>query len=170
MLLTIKQKKNTALTVMFPLTDADGQPITGCAALDSERSQDGGAFVDCTNEAAEQGVTGWYALTITAAELNFGVISVRVQTSTAGIMPTAFMITTYTATEDVTLAELAQAQPSATPTLRDALMLLYMALRNETETDATLLEIKNDAGTVICKATLSDDAVDFVRAKLVSGA
>ena len=68
-----------------------------------------------------------------------------------------------------TLSELAQAQPSATPSLSAAMMLLYMALRNESVTDAALLELKNDADIVICKSSLSDDGTDFTRAKLVTG-
>jgi hypothetical protein len=68
-----------------------------------------------------------------------------------------------------TLIELSQAAPPATPTIKQALMLLYMALRNETNTTSALLSIKNDAGTVICKATLSDDATTFTKAELVSG-
>jgi hypothetical protein len=68
-----------------------------------------------------------------------------------------------------TIAEMAQGIPPATPTLKQALMYLYMALRDETNTTATLITIKNDAGTVICKATLSDDATTFVKGELVSG-
>ena len=68
-----------------------------------------------------------------------------------------------------TLTELSQAAPSATPTIKAALMLLYMALRNDLKSTATSLTISNDAGTVICKATLSDDGTTFERAELVSG-
>lgn len=68
-----------------------------------------------------------------------------------------------------TLAELGVAAPSATPTIKQALMLLYMALRNETNTTASLLSVKNDAGTVVCRATLSDDGTTFVKAEFISG-
>ena len=57
-----------------------------------------------------------------------------------------------------------------TPSLADAVMLLYMVLRNGHDVTATLMSIKNDAGTVIAKGTLSDDGTTFVKAKLVSGA
>lgn len=68
-----------------------------------------------------------------------------------------------------TIAQLAQGQPSATPTVANALMLLYMALRNAGTTTATTLTIANSAGTVICKATLSDDTTTFTKAILVTG-
>jgi hypothetical protein len=67
------------------------------------------------------------------------------------------------------IGELAQAAPTATPTLKEALMLLYMALRNEGTTTATNLTISNDAGTVIAKATLSDDTTTFTKTELVAG-
>ena len=68
-----------------------------------------------------------------------------------------------------TISELAQAVPSATPTHREALMLLYMALRNKLDTTNSTMEIHNDAGTVITKSALSDDGSTFTRAELVSG-
>lgn len=68
-----------------------------------------------------------------------------------------------------TLSELAQGVPAATPTVAQALMLLYMSLRNAGTTTATSLTVSNDAGTVICKATLSDDGTTFTKAEFVSG-
>lgn len=67
------------------------------------------------------------------------------------------------------LVELAQAQPSATPVINDALMFLYMYLRNGRTTTASLDTLQNNAGTVIAKSTLSDDGTTFTRAKMVSG-
>lgn len=68
-----------------------------------------------------------------------------------------------------TIAELAQATPSATPTFENALMLIYMVLRNKLNTTSTLLEVHNDVGTVIAKATLSDDGTTFTRDEMVAG-
>lgn len=68
-----------------------------------------------------------------------------------------------------TIAELTAAIPSATPTFENALMLLYMALRNKLDTTSTQLSINNDAGSVIIKATLSDDGTTFSRAELEAG-
>ena len=59
--------------------------------------------------------------------------------------------------------------PTATPTMKEALALLYMSLRNQGTTTATNLTISNDAGTVIAKATLSDDGVTFTKTELVAG-
>ncbi len=74
---------------------------------------------------------------------------------------------------DTSIAELSQGAPTATPTVRTALMLLYMALRNKTSvqtsgTDA--LEINNDAGTIIAKKLITDDGSDYVEAEMTSGA
>lgn len=68
-----------------------------------------------------------------------------------------------------TLAELAQAIPPATPRPDQALMLLYMALRNRVETTSTVQKLHNDGLTVIAKATLSDDGTTFRREELVAG-
>jgi hypothetical protein len=59
-------------------------PRTGVAGLDSEVSKDGGAFVDCTNEATEIGATGIYTLTLTQAEMTADRVVVRVQTTSYG--------------------------------------------------------------------------------------
>jgi len=74
---------------------------------------------------------------------------------------------------DTAIAELSQAQPTATPTVRTALMLIYMALRNrlDTQTSGTdALEIYNDAGTKIAQKLLTDDGSDYSEAKMISGA
>jgi uncharacterized protein YjbJ (UPF0337 family) len=68
------------------------------------------------------------------------------------------------------LAEMAQGIPPATPTIQEAIMYLYMAWRNKTETTASLLKVTNDAGTAITKATLSDNTTIFTKDKFISGA
>lgn len=68
-----------------------------------------------------------------------------------------------------TLSELSQAQPPAQPTFKQAMMLLYMALRNQWTQSATEHKIRNDAGTIICKRTLSDDGTTLTGDKLASG-
>lgn len=64
---------------------------------------------------------------------------------------------------DTAISELGVAAPTATPTVRTALMLLYMALRNKRTTTATTDTISNDAGTTITTSTLSDDTVTFTK-------
>ena len=55
--------------------------------------------------------------------------------------------------------------PGATPTLAQAQMLVYMAIRNARNTTSADDEICNNAGAVILTAALSDDTVTFVKGK-----
>lgn len=74
---------------------------------------------------------------------------------------------------DTGISELSQGVPAKEPTLRNAVMLLYMALRNKlvVQTSGTdALEMHNDAGTLIAKKLLSDDGADYTEAKATSGA
>lgn len=68
-----------------------------------------------------------------------------------------------------TLAELTQAAPDAVPTLAKALMLMYMALRNKLDITTSTMEIHNDAGTVITKKALTDDATTYSEAEAIAG-
>jgi len=68
-----------------------------------------------------------------------------------------------------TIAELGVGVPAATPTLENAIMLIYMALRNRMDNTANFSEVHNDANGVIAKAALSDDGTTFRRDKLVTG-
>ncbi len=68
-----------------------------------------------------------------------------------------------------TMAELAQGIPPATPSLEQAIMALYMALRNKLDVTATTKSVTNDAGTVIFKKALSDDGTTYSEAEAVSG-
>jgi hypothetical protein len=74
---------------------------------------------------------------------------------------------------DTAISELAQGVPTATPTVRTALMLMYMALRNKLDvaTSGTdTLEIHKDDGTRIAQKLLTDDGSDYSEAKMTSGA
>lgn len=84
--------KNQAYRVTFPIFDADGDPVSGAAALDSEVSKDAGAFADCTNEATEIGTSGVYYLDLTSTEMNADTVAVRVQTSTSGAKTTVIIL------------------------------------------------------------------------------
>lgn len=68
-----------------------------------------------------------------------------------------------------TLSELAQAKPSATPTLEQGIMLLYMAMRNAETQTASEYTVANDAGTVIAKSALSDDGTTVTKDEMASG-
>jgi hypothetical protein len=74
---------------------------------------------------------------------------------------------------DTAIAELSQGVPTATPTTRTALMLMYMALRNKLDvaTSGTdTLEVHSDDGTRIAQKLLTDDGSDYSEAKMTSGA
>ena len=78
-------------TVIFPMLDADGDPVTG-ETCDSERSLDGDTGVDCTNEGTEITFTtatnkGMYYLTLTAAELTSVVTIVTVYAANSKATP-----------------------------------------------------------------------------------
>lgn len=68
-----------------------------------------------------------------------------------------------------TLAELSQGIPAATPTLRAAMMLLYMAMRNEETQSNTTYTVANDARTVIAKSAVADVAGTITKDEMVSG-
>lgn len=73
---------------------------------------------------------------------------------------------------DTAIAELGVGAPTATPTLRTGLMLIYMKLAQKfsTQTSGTdALEIYNAAGTLIAKKLITDDGADYIEAKAVSG-
>lgn len=58
------------------------------------------------------------------------------------------------------------ADPGATPKIREALMLLYMALRNGSTTTAGARTIMDSAGSVIATSTLTDNGTTFTKSKL----
>ena len=69
-----------------------------------------------------------------------------------------------------TLAEMAQGIPPAAPTFKQAVMYLYMRLRNKLTVTSSELAIYNDAGTKIAKKTVSDDGTTYTEAEMISGA
>lgn len=71
---------------------------------------------------------------------------------------------------DTAISELGVAAPAATPTIRTALMLMYMALRNKivVQTSGTdALELHNDAGTKIAAKVLTDDGMDYTEKEMM---
>ena len=67
------------------------------------------------------------------------------------------------------IPELPQGVPSATPTLQNAAMLPYMAIRNKLDITSALKEIHDDAGIVITKKVLTDDDTTYSEAKAITG-
>lgn len=70
---------------------------------------------------------------------------------------------------DTTLPELSQATPPAVPSARNALMMLYMSLRNKYVEDAATKKFYNDAGTVIYKKDRSASGSVKTDAEAVAG-
>ena len=82
---------------------------------------------------------------------------------------TANVLTQVNTALDTAITELAVAIPSATPSLRTATMLMYMALRNKLKVQTSgvdALEVHNDAGTLITKKLITDDGTDLTEAKM----
>jgi len=101
--------------------------------------------------------------------LNTAVAGVQTAVDALNDMSVAELRTALGTNGSDVIAELAQGKPSSTPSMAAALMLLYMQLRNALTSTATSLTISNDAGAVITKATLSDDATTFTKAELATG-
>ena len=81
----------------------------------------------------------------------------------------AEMLVEVNAALDAAISELGVAVPSATPTIRTALMLQYMVLRNQlvVQTSGTdALEVYNNAGILITQKLLTDDGSDYTEAKM----
>lgn len=76
------------------------------------------------------------------------------------------VLTQVNAALDTAITELGVAVPTATPTVRTGIMLMYMALRNKLDITATTKEIHNDAGTKIAEKTLSDDTTTYSESEM----
>ena len=73
----------TAWTVVAPLLDADGDPVSP-SSPDSEVSKNGDTFADCTNEATEIATSsGVVYLTLTSTEMTADIVTVRIQSTGA---------------------------------------------------------------------------------------
>ena len=70
---------------------------------------------------------------------------------------------------DEAMVELSQAAPSAAPTMRALLALLYMTARNAITVTSSSKTFSNDAGTVVFKKALTDDGTTYTEAEAASG-
>ena len=129
-----------------------------------------GDVITAINELAN-GVDGLSALKALIDTANTGIAATPQSggTSTWNATALADIVTQVDTALDTAISELGVAAPSATPTMRTGLMLLYMALRNKTvvQTSGTdALEIHNDAGTKIAAKLLTDDGQDYTEAEM----
>lgn len=95
------RQKNVTTYIVFPITDINGDIVTGAANLDSEftfweNNSAPGAFNDLTAEAVEIGATGNYYLALSADEMNHTYIMIQVKTSTADAKTQFILIRTMT--------------------------------------------------------------------------
>src|SRR5881397_217160 len=168
----VTPKKNTQFIVYCSLvSQADTklfQSNPTLAAGDVKVSTDGGAFANLgtlptVTPASGRGVK----VTLSAGEMNGDNVLV-VFSDAAGAEWCDLSISIQTSANQIddlldnaAISELSQAAPSATPTAKQALMLMYMSLRNKLTVSATAKKIHNDAGTVIAKSTVSGDGTLF---------
>ncbi len=160
-------------------SDIDGAaPPTVGSVFHELMTKTAGSFTyDQTTDSLEalrdRGDAAWITATGFSTHSAADVWAVATRVLTAGTnlnnLSAAEVLTQVNAAIDAAIAELGVAAPTATPTLRTGLMLLYMALRNKTTTTATEQTISNNAGTTVAKAALSDDTVTFERSELASG-
>jgi len=169
MLQTIRLLKNTALKLQFPIFDAEwAEYITLATGLDSEKSQDGSSFSDCTNEATEIGSTGVYTLDMTAAEMNYDTVFVKITTTTDGAKVPCFLIKTYSDGLDTANSELA-ATPASTAGLRAMIQFIFEKMRHKStmnkDTGVETL-MKDDGSTPLGTATHTDDGTTVTKAEM----
>ena len=95
----IVRQRNQATYIVFPIIDKNGNLVSGAAGLDSEIDQwnDGTApdgYADCTNEATEIGTSGTYYLLLTAEEMNFEYVVLKITSTTANALTQIILIRT----------------------------------------------------------------------------
>jgi hypothetical protein len=152
---TIQNNLNAPVSSRAPASTAlDATQWTSAlaTALGTLASHDPGAtLASRTNITAASGValTGAYDAAKTAAQPS------DVPTDAANA----------TAVLAATVAELS-AVPGASPTVAQALALLYMALRNELTVTTAAKTVHTDAGTALGAKALTDDGTTYAEAKL----
>ncbi len=165
----------TATEIADILTDtADMQPKLGTPAADVSADiaaikAETALIVADTNELQTDDVPGLIATAQADLDTLTGTDGVTLATSQPNYAPA-------TAADAASPAEVAteiadalhtdavselSGDPGASPTIGDALMLLYMALRNKLDITATTKEIHNNAGTNILTKTVSDDGTTY---------
>lgn len=86
-------RKDTAFRVTFPIFDADGDLVTGAAALACYYSEDAAPFAACSNTAGEIATgSGMYYLDLTAGEMGGDTVAILAQTSTSGAKTTPVVL------------------------------------------------------------------------------
>lgn len=164
---TNNDKTGYSLTQAFP-TNFSSLAITGGGAVTA------GTVSDKTGYSLTQTFPANFAdlaIEVTTGRVDVGKVSGTAQTANDnGADINAILVDTNNL-NDTAISELGVGIPTATPTLQQAVMLLYMALRNKlvVNSSTNFLEIYNDAGTLIAKKSLTDVASVYTEAEMVSG-
>ncbi len=150
------------------------QIVDGVLNEDMTGHQTDGTLGGAIGDPGASGENIWDAVVSGAAGTNVAADIIAIKAVVDGLndISSANVLTQVNAALDTAISEIAQGIPSATPTLRTAAMLLYMALRNKLDVSTSgtdELQVHNDAGVVICKKVLSDDGSDYSEAEMVSG-
>ena len=150
----VGRTSQNGLTMKMSLTVDGVTPLSG--SVDFATTELVASVYGAVNVAIPDGFDGymaWYTGTVGAA-VDF----------------TGVTLYAFNPVNEDTMPELAQGIPTATPTARQALMLIYMTLRNKVTQTATEFGIYNDAGTKIAKKAVSDDATTYTEDEMISGA
>ena len=155
------------LDLILDIIAADVVNIDGATMRGTNNAAPASALVTAQNDLDL--LTGADGATLATSQPNYAPNTVV--PDEAGVAPTAAEINAEVV--DVlktdTIAEIAQGTPTATPTFEEAIMYLYMMLRNKIDVDSGFKEFYNNAGTVIWKKALSDDGSNYVEANGETG-
>ncbi len=188
----VKNMNNVAATSITTINANQGttQPINftgtaGSALVKGDMVDIAGAAVSATTAqigtnvvnikgTASAGTAGYVGLdwsTINAPTSAQGLTGTTISSSQVVASVTADVGITQGAADKVfgasgaAMAELSGV-PSATPSPRNALMLIFMTLRNKLTTTASAKTVFNDAGSSISSKTLSDDGTTYTETKM----
>ena len=168
-MLIFRSGTNEGRTAIITDFDAGTDTLTFAPAVPDAVTTEGYVLVPGLGHADVAGTAaGLHATTNTAiAAVQTVVDALDTLTKAAGDGDLAAMLLDTAALADTVLAEITDATDiPATPTLREAITLLYMAVRNANEATATARSIKNNAGSEVLTAVMSDDGTTFSQGKL----
>jgi len=157
-------------TTAVGLTGTTGLTLAATTGLGNQTANITG---NLSGSVGSVGVGGIAATTFAAGAIDAAAIAANAigasEIATDAIDADALAADAVTEIWGKAIAELAQAAPSATPSVLNALALLYMAARNQITVTASTKSFTNDAGTVVFKKALSDDGTTYTEAEAVSG-
>ena len=170
------RRKNEATVIVFPMVTTAGPETfdTGETVTDTAYYSDaGGAWTSLaiTDTVSEIGTTGLYELSLTAAEMNHDHIIIKLTSTNAA--DTAIVIHTRAIDDlgaDTSSTDALAGAPPESPTLEQAILYIYKAMRNKKDSTSTLVQIYDDAGTTVDhKRTVSDNGTTFTEEEIVTG-